>query len=344
MNTEHPLGEGPPPLAPASAAPLPPASVKKKGCSGCFRKGCGFFALLLVLCIAVALLPLSCGISPPSAYAYFPSETMFAYRSEFVEFAEGRVHPNLSVEFREWALGYAQRAEQKPASIVHLNLDQKLSQVVILQLPSAATVVGSAKASSQGTEDLGNHRLYLFDNKPSQPEMLAIAAITDSLIAAGDAAAVRRILAVASGQEVSLFDARPDLRPLLSTFSTSQSVVFTFQPLEIAEGTGCLGKIFGPGNPLFSLIDVRGHAFGSRKDDQQCTVSIAFQYANRVPSTLVSSVFGAFSIFNTIPVGIPEDLGQPTYMDAEQERGMAILTAGFDVQKCEEVDRKNRNP
>jgi hypothetical protein len=164
------------------------------------------------------------------------------------------------------------------------------------------------------------------------------------MIAAGDAVAVRRVLAVASDQEDSLFESRPDLRPLLTEFSTFQTALFTFQPLEIAEGAGWFAKIVGRGGLLYSLVDVRGFAFGGKKDDQQCNVSIAFQYGNFVPSTIVSSVFGVYSIFKSSPVGIPKDYGQPTYMDAEQERGMAMLTAGFDVEKCEEVDRKNRKP
>jgi hypothetical protein len=184
--------------------------------------------------------------------------------------------------------------------------------------------------------------MVLFDNRPSRPDWLGVVAVDAGTVAAGDAVALRQVLAVASGGAKSLYDARPDLHPLLEAFSTSQVTVFRFQPLDVATGAGCLGGVLGNGNPMFSLVGVRGHAFGSRKTDRQCTVSVAFQYYNRVPSSVVSTIFGMMSVVNTIPVGIPPELGSPRSMDAEQERGMAMLTAEFDVAKCDELDKKNR--
>lgn len=314
----------------------------KQGCQGCLRKGCGCFGLVLLFCVAIAFWPLSYGGSSPSVFAYLPSPTQIAYRTEFIEFAEGSVHPSLSVEFREWVIGLARKAEQEPTELLHLSLDQKLSQAVMLLVPSSAAVLEANREASYPTEEVGGLLMYLVDNKPSEPEFLGIAAIKNDMIVAGDSEAVRRVLAVASGQDVSLFEARRDLRPILSMFSDSQVVVFTFQPREIAKPAGCLGGILGRGNPLFSLVGVRGHAFGSRKDEERCDVSIAFQYGSRVPSSVVTGVFGIFSTFNAIPVGIPAELGTPLDMDAEQERGVAMLTAAFDVEKCDDVDRKNR--
>lgn len=295
-----------------------------------------------MLCLLITFWPAGCSTSPPDAYAYFPESTRVAYRSDFVEFAEGRVDPDLAVEFRQWALRLAKQANQKATRIIQLNLDQKLSQVVILQVPSATAVVESARAGSDRVENLGSYRILIFDNGQSKPKWLGVAAIKPDIVAAGDAVAVRQVLAVAAGTEKTLYDARPDLRPLLETYATSQSAVFRFQPLRIAEGAGCLGSLFGGGNPLSSLIGVRGQAFASWKTEKQCSVSIAFQYGNRLPASVVSTVFGTLSLLNTIPAGIPEELGQPQSMDAEQDRGMAMLTADFDVAKCDEIDRKNR--
>lgn len=325
------------------AAVAPSTGVKKPG--GCFRKGCGCLGIGVALCIVLMLLPLSCGGTKPDAFAYFPSQTVVAYRSDLVEFAGGRIDPELAVEFRTWVLGFAKGANQPVKSIVQVSLDHKLSQAVILEVPSSAAVVEVARKGSLRTEQAGNTTVYLIDNRPSTPETLAVAAISDTAVAAGEAGAVRQVLAVASGREKSLFDTRKDLRPLLDAYASSQVVLFKFQPLEIAEGAGCFGSLFGGGNPLYSLVGVRGQAFGSRKDAQRCEASIAFQYNSRVPSTVVSSVFGVFSALNTIPVGIPPELGSPIAMDAEQDSGLAMLTASFDVKKCEEVDRKNReNP
>lgn len=310
---------------------------KKGGCRGCLRKGCGCAGLTLLICLIVALWPLGLGITPPEAFLYLPSTTMFAYHA--VEPTKGTAAPNLSVDFQNWAIGLTQEAGQAPTTLLHLSLDGKLSQAVILAVPSSAKVIEGVAKDPYTTEDFGKFSLHLINNKHSEPKVMGVAAINANTIVAGDPAAIRHVLAVVGDQEDSLLEARPDLRPLLVRFSTSQGVVFTFQPQAIAEGAGTLGWVLSGVNPFFTLLGIRGVAHGSYTDEERCEFTVGYQYHNRIPSTIVWTVLEVVSVSKAIPgMRFPEELGTPIYMSVEHRRGLATSTAGFDVKKCKEFN------